>query len=745
MLSDNTKTNSLIFIYIPLLLIALLVYTRFYVNYLVFHSFAEYFTVIVGFSISMVTYYTYSFTKNRYLLFIGFGYFWISILDMMHVQTFPGMKLYDNNNINITLTLWVLTRLFEAGILLAAPFMRYYKYDVFKVLFTLLTITFLITITAMSHSFVLYEYGSLTSLKITFEIVVIILLLIALYFNKLYKEDFGKGINKSIKYSIFFTILAEISFIIYNDVHGIINLIGHIFKFLSYWVLLQAVIKTSLSEPFTMLQKGSTTYNAIPQVSVLVDKFGIIREANKASCETLGKNLSEIIGFNNHDLFHPTKLKESDCPVCKAIKNGEPLSNFELEDKQRKTFHEYSLSPIYINDVSLQGYVQVCVNVTRHRDLENSIKEQYRLIQNIVDTVPVRIFWKDKHGVYLGANKLFLQDAKLTSDTELIGKTDFDMIWGKTDAQSYIDDDKSVMKNDESKLNYEEKLTNEAGDVAHILTSKIPLKNTKNKIIGLLGTYQNITKMKDLEVKNRLQEQQLLQQSRLVQMGEMISMIAHQWRQPLAAIATTSINMKLETELEAFDLSSDEGRMSQREYLYEELNLIESLVQNLTTTIDDFRNFYKKDKELVATTLETVCEKALKVIKESLRTDNIDIIYDYSSDKKIKMYPNEIMQVVLNIFKNAQDNFKDKDIKKPIINIITTGSSISICDNGGGIQDEIVEKIFDPYFSTKHEKNGTGLGLYMSKIIVEDHHNAKLYTKKTDDGVCFVIEFNKSS
>ena len=104
-----------------------------------------------------------------------------------------------------------------------------------------------------------------------------------------------------------------------------------------------------------------------------------------------------------------------------------------------------------------------------------------------------------------------------------------------------------------------------------------------------------------------------------------------------------------------------------------------------------------------------------------------------------------MIQVVLNILKNAEDNFLEKDIKEPYIKISTNDKVLSICDNGGGIPDDNMNKIFDPYFSTKDEKNGTGLGLYMSKTIIEEHHNAKLEVENTDDGVCFTIKFGRIS
>ncbi len=246
--------------------------------------------------------------------------------------------------------------------------------------------------------------------------------------------------------------------------------------------------------------------------------------------------------------------------------------------------------------------------------------------------------------------------------------------------------------------------------------------------------------------KNQQQEKAMIEQSRLAQMGEMISMIAHQWRQPLGAIASTTVNLQMKLELEAFDFSTEDGIEEAKEYFKQRFVNIEEYVQSLTTTIDDFRNFYKPNKEMVVTTLESVIDKALKIITSSLEDQGIKLICNYDAKDTIKLYDNEIMQVILNILKNAQDNFTEKEIKNPEIIIITNDKSITICDNGGGIPGDIIEKIFDPYFSTKDEKNGTGLGLYMSKTIIENHHNGKLSVVNKNDtkgrsiGACFTIE-----
>ncbi len=245
--------------------------------------------------------------------------------------------------------------------------------------------------------------------------------------------------------------------------------------------------------------------------------------------------------------------------------------------------------------------------------------------------------------------------------------------------------------------------------------------------------------------RNLKKDKHMLYQSRLAQMGEMISMIAHQWRQPLSAISSTSIDLKMKIELETFDLEDEKGRKEHTIYFKKGLDDIENLTQNLTTTINDFKDFYKPNKEKKLFSINDTVLKALKIIERSLIADKVKVIKECNSNNLYEIFDSEVMQVILNIINNAQDNFKYQKTENPMIKITTQdiedGFKIEIYDNGGGISDKIIDKIFDPYFSTKHDKNGTGLGLYMSKMIIEDHHFGKLYVKNiVGAGICFSIE-----
>ena len=243
-------------------------------------------------------------------------------------------------------------------------------------------------------------------------------------------------------------------------------------------------------------------------------------------------------------------------------------------------------------------------------------------------------------------------------------------------------------------------------------------------------------KVKNEIKKNEINTQQLIQQSRHAQMGEMISMIAHQWRQPLAAISATTNNLLIKIII---------NENIDKKVFEDELKLITDYSQHLSSTIDDFRNFFKTNKKKNKFDLELIIIKSLNIIKTSLESNNISLNTNFNSPITLYSYSNELQQVILNILKNAEDILLEKDIKDKNISISTYKKDkktaiIRIHDNAGGIHKSIINKIFDPYFSTKNKKDGTGLGLYMSKIIINDHCEGNLKVMNDSSGAIFIIE-----
>jgi len=269
----------------------------------------------------------------------------------------------------------------------------------------------------------------------------------------------------------------------------------------------------------------------------------------------------------------------------------------------------------------------------------------------------------------------------------------------------------------------------------------------EGKPLKTYGTVQNITEKILNQVELDKKDAFLLHQSRLAQMGEMLSMIAHQWKQPLSAIASTEITLKTAIELEKYDLSDEKQQQDFLVFLLERLDKISLYVQNLGKTIDNFSNYYKPNKASVLVDLDSIIEKSIELIQDSLKSALIEWELDLDSEEQIFVHENELMQVILNILNNAKDQLVNNNIENPkiVLRSYTLKKSVvlEIEDNAGGIKEDILPKIFDPYFSTKREKNGTGLGLYMSKMIVEDYHRGHLRVENTQNGAKFIMEVSK--
>ena len=288
--------------------------------------------------------------------------------------------------------------------------------------------------------------------------------------------------------------------------------------------------------------------------------------------------------------------------------------------------------------------------------------------------------------------------------------------------------------------NYREKIKTELVEQLQEANRILGIKKAELEEKSILISQFNTTlteKINQQIEKNEIQTKQLIKQSRLVQMGEMLKMIAHQWRQPLNAISLTSSNLEFKITMNDVD----------NQYFKNEIQLIEKYAMHLSKTIDDFRYFSRDNKIKNYTTLKALINNALDMLRHSFKSNDIEIIEDYECDFEIETYSSEFTQVILNILKNAEDVLVERKITNPkiIIKIFYdktyNSHSISIEDNAGGINKKISEHIFDPYFSTKLDKDGTGLGLYMSKIIIEDHLGGKLTVTNGKHGAAFIISF----
>jgi signal transduction histidine kinase len=235
--------------------------------------------------------------------------------------------------------------------------------------------------------------------------------------------------------------------------------------------------------------------------------------------------------------------------------------------------------------------------------------------------------------------------------------------------------------------------------------------------------------------KNIEKDKLLLKNSKMAMMGEMIAMIAHQWKQPLSS--QKAILALLKTKREFGKLTDD--------ILNKNLKQLDDLANHMNLTIEDFRNFFKSDKLKRDVNLKEVVEQSIDLINDSFEINNIKIDLRLQDNCETKTLDRELKQVIINILNNSRDALNSIESNKQInINLYDNDEAffIQISDNAGGIPQDIIDKIFDSYFSTKGE-GGTGLGLYMSKIIIEEHLNGTLDVKNNNVGAVFTIQLSK--
>ena len=423
------------------------------------------------------------------------------------------------------------------------------------------------------------------------------------------------------------------------------------------------------------------------------------------------------------------------------------LNRFDEVKDYELNIGDYSYKVSINKSYGSDSILLVCRDMTKIIKLENEVKEQQLTFENI--------FQKSSDGILIiednkiiDCNESILKILEYNNKSELIDlhptqlclKENLNTTFTKEKANKLIT---LILKNGYHTFECIKVNTNGHKIWLEVVATKI-IQNSKDIIHAV---FRDISKRKRTEYeleqlnkdliqkvnagiqKNRKHDQQMLQQSRLAQMGEMMSMIAHQWRQPLAAISTACISINLKAKINKLD----------NDTAIEISNKILEYSSHLSYTINDFRDFFKSNKSKQDITYEELINSILNIIETSISSKRINLVKNLNSIYTFNTYSNEVKQVILNLIKNAEDVLIEKEIKNPKITIETDGNKLIISDNGGGIPKNIIDKIFNPYFSTKSKKDGTGLGLYMSKTIIEDHCGGELNVSNNKEGAVFQI------
>ena len=357
--------------------------------------------------------------------------------------------------------------------------------------------------------------------------------------------------------------------------------------------------------------------------------------------------------------------------------------------------------------------------IKNKKKLEKKLKSSINDFKMLVNSTLEAIFIFDKNGYCIEANNEAIKLFKFDDPNCILGNHYLSLLHMDSSSKTIT----KLQENDISSF-----------EVTLIRSDKTFFPGLIKSINSSRG-HKNIKIISVIDLSELKEKEGLLfQQSKLALMGEMMSAIAHQWRQPLNAIA--ALNIKTETVLEFNETITPKQ--------YEPISQgIENQLNYMSKTIDDFRDFFIPNKRKVNFSLTKSINKVYDLLQPQFKNHDIQVSIE-SENIIVNGYQNEFMQVIINILNNAKDAILSKQRKKKYIKIKVSkekekNALIIISDNGGGIKNEIIEKIFDPYFTTKFKSQGTGIGLYMSKMIIEKSMLGKLDVENSKEGAIFKI------
>ncbi len=467
--------------------------------------------------------------------------------------------------------------------------------------------------------------------------------------------------------------------------------------------------------------------NKIP-VLVTSLKTGKIIKANKAANKFYGYTSKEFKKLHITDI-NTLPYEDLQKDIQKALTDEKECFNFKHKIKTGKIIDvEVYTGPISLKKENL--IYSIVFDITKRKQALKKLK----LSDTIYENTKEGIFITDLDTRILSVNKAF-EDITGYKEKEVLNKK-VSILKSNKHSKAFYNNLWSSIK---SKGSWEGEIINKnkRGDFFHQWVTINCVYDDNNQPTNYISVFTDFTKLKEQENLLREKDKIMFQQSKMASMGEMLKNIAHQWRQPLSVITSSASGLKLKKE---FGMLSDEDFNEFAE------GILKSATY-LSQTIDDFSNYFKNSSDQEVFLVNDVIEKAIQLTDSSLKSLDINVNTNFEKDSKIFGIKNELIQVLLNIINNSKDAYKNsKDIKKTI-EIETKeellNASITIKDFAGGIDEGILDKIFEPYFTTKHQSQGTGIGLYMSKQIVEDRLNGSINVQNINEdnkkGVMFKI------
>ncbi len=718
---------------IPLCLTILLLVTSNY-NFLLFHTLAELFAIIVAILISVVAWQMYPYTGNNYLMYLGCGYFWVACMDLLHTLTYEGISILEISGADIGVQYWIGSRYIEAFILLSSPYFLKNKLNrnLAFLFYGLVSLLVVLSITKGIFPTGYIEGIGLTQFKIVSEYIIISMLIASVGYIFYQRELLEKNILNIMILSIVFTMCAELAFTLYIGVHDLSNFMGHIFKLFSFWLIFMGIVRSTLQEPFSSLSKSAITYDAIPDATIVVDNTGVIRQVNNSACKLSGIKKEELIGKIDHDVFHQQDTAVSDCPVCNAIHRDQMLDGLELPIDKNDKYYSFSTSDL--PGITGSHLTVECIrDVTNKKKAETKYSSLSSLKNSILENLPVILFVKDaKELRYVEWNKAAEEITGLSKE-DMLGKNDYDL-WPKEEADFFQKKDREVLTAGELLDIPEEPISTKKG--THIMhTTKIPLYDNDGKESYLLGISEDITAKQKTELALR-------QSQKMDALGRLTGGIAHDFN--------NSLNVVLGYSEMLIEKLQDNPKLCQyADNIYNAGRRSERLTKKL---LNFSREKNIQEAEIINVTDILIDERDML---EKTLTANINLKMDLEDNlSNVWLEPGDFEDALLNLSINAMHAMHGKGdllitTKNQYLDEINSRNlnlqagyyvELTLSDTGCGMSQEVQSRIFDPFFSTKG-KDGTGLGLSQVYGFVHSSGGAIKVYSEPDHGTRFSLYF----
>lgn len=496
---------------LPIFLSVLLIFAS-QVSFLLFHTLAEFFAIVVAILASVVAWQMYSFTRNHFLMYLGCGYFWIASLDMMHALTYKGLSILPVTGPDITVQLWVGTRYLEALLLLTAPWFLAHslKRNFTLLLFGVISIILVTLIMSGGFPVTFIEGKGLTKFKIYSEYTIITIIALAIFYLSQQRRLTDQRIFILMIVSMVLTMMAELAFTFYVSLYGLSNLAGHTFKLFSFWFIFVAVVRTTLRDPFSAMSKAETYYDAVPDATIILNKEGIIEHVNQAACLLANKSSTELIGKSAHGVFHNKNTNSNNCTVCQTIAHCTELSSYEMPVSETSWF-DFSTSLIKGEN----SFVEVIRDITDKKTMSNELEKNKARLTLTLDSIGDGVIVTDTEGCVTRMNPVAeqLTGWSFPEAKGLLLKTIFPIVEASTHKPIESPIQKVMRSGEAIHLSNHTTLIAKDGKEYQITDSAAPIRDENNNIIGMVLVFNDISEqyqLREVATKDRRDLQAIL-------------------------------------------------------------------------------------------------------------------------------------------------------------------------------------------------------------------------------------------